>query len=477
MTALLGVVFFIAFVVPLASPEIRIGPIPIDAAIIALGLIMLVVAVRVRLKDAAPVLVSPYLLPFTLFLLAGLIITLTAFDPVQSFQMWLRYAAYFILVITVPLVLTGTDRIKQVISALVIAGVLSSMVGFYMFLFQPDVIQIGAYNLGPDIANRIAGTFTAANWLGEYLVIAITMAVAMFFTLRSNISKVAMVGGTAILLGALFLTYSRGSWLALGLALCVLLFIVKRWLLIPLAALAAGAAVALPGFSDRILSIFSASSGTAGFRTRLWEIYLGEFTVNPLTGTGLGNFLEAFTHYNLTHTITGMITPPFSAHNYYLGSLVDGGILGFLALALVLVTIFRIGTYLISISPRKSTLFYLNAGVLATFLGMLANGLTSSLYTHPRVFIVLWLIIGLQAALFFLTKKEAADRPSLTPVMAGSAVVRVFISEPRSYDTLTGSAIFTWAAKVQGRLIDGLDSALDSSHLIKFFRPGSSQRP
>lgn len=458
MKVIFALLCLIAFIVPIAIPQATFGPLTVDAAIISLALLIPAVALGIRIKSNQPLLSLPYVMPFTLFLLAGIVATLSAYDPLQSIAMWLRYAAYFMLVFATAYAVRTWGQIRGIFALLLGAGVIASFWGFYMFIYHPEILQVGAWNLDDEISNRIAGTFPDANWFGEFLVMTIPVSLALLFTSKRWPSRIVIFAGVAVLVAAILMTYSRGSWLALAFALAIFIVLVERRLIFPMMAAGAIGAAMLPGFSDRLTSMFQTEQGTAGFRSRLWDIYIQEFLQRPIAGTGLGNYLEAFSHYNLTHPIKGMITPPFSAHSYYLGTMVEGGILGILTLALLIIVIARVGLSIHRRTEPWSQTRIINAAIMASLAGAFFNGLTSSLYTHPRVFIIMWLLVGVQAALLFLTKDdpepEGAGKVSL---VRSSYVYRWLSRLPSTPPVATQSALFKVLANSQDKTLDALE--------------------
>lgn len=482
MNPLLGLFFFIALVVPIAFPEISAGPVTLDAAMLSLGLLLLIIILYVPLKEHAPNLDSPYVPPFLIFLAVGLLATFLAYDVMQSLQMWMRYLAYFSLVIVAASGIRSVEQAKKILVLMIIAGVVASLYGFYTYVFHPEIIQVGAWGLGPNIKNRIAGTFPDANWFGEYLVLTIPAALAMVFVAKKISNRLLALGATGLMMFALLMTYSRGSWLALALALGIFVILVEKRLIAPLVAMAAVGLAMMPGMAERLTSITQTSSGTAGFRSRLWQIYFGEFFERPLTGTGLGNSFEAFTHFNMTHPVTGMITPPFSAHNYYIGTLVETGILGLLAILMIIAVVIRLGILIHIRSEPGSDMRILNAAILGAFTGIFFNGLTSSLFTHPRVFIVLWLLVGVQALFFRLTKEqpyvEADDSTGLLTSIKTSSLVYGWLSKtPFTGSLINGSIALQLAGTAQERIIAAKDRIISGSAIFSRKRNSTLKMP
>ena len=141
---------------------------------------------------------------------------------------------------------------------------------------------------------------------------------------------------------ALFLTGSRGGAVSL---VAGLLFVsaLRRRVGIRLAVGAVVLAIAVPMVAsqatvDRLLSRFSAAQqDRLSGRTDIWKVAIAMIEDRPLQGQSYGGFDEAFYHYMLTANVDPVFGRLHSrgnraAHNIYLGTLAELGVVGFLLL-------------------------------------------------------------------------------------------------------------------------------------------------
>jgi hypothetical protein len=225
---------------------------------------------------------------------------------------------------------------------------------------------------------------------------------------RTAIVLLAALGGLDLLIGlVLLLTLSRSALMGLAVGLTL---VVAWWLVgIPRSPgrrrLGAAVLVVLAGVATlaswRLVSTWTAtaSTGVDSFPTRLeiWQratLMLEDF---PLTGIGMGQF-EPVLHslYIPLLVEPGEYVP--HAHNFFLQLGLDLGILGGLAFVVLLAGFFRAvwGAY------RQTDDVELRAvavGLAAGLVSFLVYGLTDAIVVGSRGAIVMWLFLGLGAAL------------------------------------------------------------------------------
>ena len=190
---------------------------------------------------------------------------------------------------------------------------------------------------GPDIHNNVAA---------GALVVAVPFGMGLAWQLwRQRLKLMAVLAGlgTLVITGGVFMTSSRGAWLALAgvLGLGILAILQRRWLPEPKAAqvfwtVLAGLAVAgagilfFTGAFDRLAGQIPDPGGGIQSRTHLWAQGLSLIGDYLFTGSGWMSFWMVNSVYAL------LIHAPFIAHshNIFLEVWIEQGVLGFLGLAL-----------------------------------------------------------------------------------------------------------------------------------------------
>lgn len=247
--------------------------------------------------------------------------------------------------------LTRSGGVRVVLIALSLAGAAESLVALRQFVSGsgPEGFAIGRFA-------RAYGDFDQPNVLGGYLATVLPFAIA----LAMERSKLRLVGGaSALLIGAALLaTLSRGAWLGslLGLSLMGALASARaRQALLRLAALSVGvlglaAIVGLPPvLTERLAVLFEnfvifdvrtvqvdANNYSVVERMAHWQAGWAMALDHPLLGVGIGNYESAYENYYLPGW-------PFAlghAHNLYLNTFAETGIVGLTAFLAFTATIF-----------------------------------------------------------------------------------------------------------------------------------------
>jgi putative inorganic carbon (HCO3(-)) transporter len=150
---------------------------------------------------------------------------------------------------------------------------------------------------GYRVRGSLGSTLTDPNDTALFLVTLIPIAIALALSARGRLAKIVYSLMAILMTGAIFVTYSRGGFLALAFAGVVLgskLF--KRapigMLVFILVSLVAVPALLPSNYTDRLASIFTGGDtrGSAAARRNLLTRSIEVAADNPLVGVGMGNF-------------------------------------------------------------------------------------------------------------------------------------------------------------------------------------------
>jgi O-antigen ligase len=172
---------------------------------------------------------------------------------------------------------------------------------------------IGAFRRGEFSVEgyRVKGNLGAAlsdpNDTALFLVTMIPIALALMLAARGRVEKLIYGGAAAFMTAAIFVTYSRGGFLALAFAAAFLGWKMMRRA--PLAtgsfiafALVAGALLMPSNYAERLGSISGGDTrGSASARSRLLERSVEVAAQNPIVGVGMGNFSSLSIRGQSTH--------------------------------------------------------------------------------------------------------------------------------------------------------------------------------
>ena len=146
---------------------------------------------------------------------------------------------------------------------------------------------------------RVAGTLGSPNSAGGYLASCIAVAVALLVARGVQFSRLLALAGIVFGALALVLTYSRGAWLALTIALTLLLgFLFLRGRLTR-RILIFGLVVAVLGFlmGDQIQARLHSQAGGLKARESVDGVAVNVIRDYPLTGVGVNNYATLLSRY------------------------------------------------------------------------------------------------------------------------------------------------------------------------------------
>ncbi|RSN68940.1 O-antigen ligase family protein [Actinomadura sp. WAC 06369] len=314
---------------------------------------ILVVRGRTRVPRAALLAFGP--------LVATLgVTTVCSSDIAASLPGYLRDLQIFVLVpLAVVLVCRDRRDLGIVCGAVLGLGLAEAGYGIWQAA-TGNGASIGGANI------RAVGTFGAVDVMAMSVVAAFAFVLATAYLLagvrRSRGTVPAALGGLAVLGAALVLALSRGTWLALGAAVVLMLVLFDRRLAVR--AVACGAALVLlfgvftGGDSSAVTARARSMVGSVtepdrsvNDRYHLWSAAQGMWRDDPLTGVGVKNFAEYRDTYagielssgSETHDpVNGYVRQSLlSPHNQYLLVLAEQGLVGLAGFALMLAAVVR----------------------------------------------------------------------------------------------------------------------------------------
>jgi O-antigen ligase len=282
---------------------------------------------------------------------------------------------------------------------------------------------------------RLASIFDNPNVFGAFLVACVPFALIAAARLTDARARWAAVGVAFLLFVALWLTFSRGSWLALLVGVGAVLAVTDRRALgigIVLAAVSFGTAVVMPrdlavappepgdpAPPERPALIDSTIDrvGTVGRGGDLRTLFVLNaapiLADHPLLGVGPGRYGGAIAHTEQTpiyerYDTDALLTSPSqrTVDNFWLHLLVEAGILGAAAfLAAILVPATRV---LLRASTAVGWDRILLGGIAAGTAGLAVSSVTTMLLEANSIGFLFWFFLGLGS---LLTAAVAVDRP------------------------------------------------------------------
>ncbi|PTX96415.1 O-antigen ligase family protein [Opitutus sp. ER46] len=251
---------------------------------------------------------------------------------------WMDWLTWAQLIAVFWVVLNGNEsRLTQRLLYVVLftLAVVAVVLGCHQKFVDPTWLMLGRTQ-AEQFFGRASGPFGIPNSLAAFLMLLLPVAGALTLRRGASAAERVFYGWlTLVLLLGVGITISRGGWLALALALTVwpLLAAGDSWRRRMARAVLALAVVAVVGtltyaVSPAVQERFDDLARGMGERSRpiLWRAGWSMFGEKPVWGTGGGSFDVLFERYRPE----GFLLTPRWAHNDYLNTLSDYGLVGFL---------------------------------------------------------------------------------------------------------------------------------------------------
>jgi O-Antigen ligase len=270
---------------------------------------------------------------------------------------------------------------------------------------------------------RYSGPMEDSNFWGRVLILGLPMALALSHRAIAAKRKLpAVTWGVSVLflLGACYLTQSRGTLIAAGVASVVWLIAAgpsvrrRALLLLPFMAML----LLIPGVGNRLAGVSEAfddapaylkdpsivERGTAGHLAG--QIFMD----HPVLGTGPASFATVLDDYAARRpdTLIGVTT---ATHNLYLEILSETGVIGMAGWAVLMIGVAIMAvmaTLRLAGAPRDGPDGAPTRALAAATVGALVSWSLASLFLHLTLVRTLWVVLALVGLLYTLTKGQYA---------------------------------------------------------------------
>ncbi|MFN8557766.1 MAG: O-antigen ligase family protein [Dehalococcoidia bacterium] len=279
----LALLLYVATAVNLAAI-----PLPVDLPFavtpdIVLTLV-LTVAVLVQFAVRPQALAA---LPVTRLYLAFLALTLITMplspELLVGFKVWVRYVSYLVIAAAILAEIRQSRDVRLFFIAFVGSALVPMAVGLYQFLtVTGEVISLPNFQQVVRLKATTGGSFTYAFYLTLVLAMALPVVHVKRLSRRYRLLLLAVLGAAV---ASLLLTYIRGAWLALAVALLILGVLRLRYLLLAAPA-GIAALVFLADFVRRRLASSLSATDTGFERLHLWRQAWDHFLDSPVVGKG-----------------------------------------------------------------------------------------------------------------------------------------------------------------------------------------------
>lgn len=283
------------------------------------------------------------------------------------------------------------EKLDFILWVLVSMGALIALYAVYQYMVgvEMDAAWVDAESF--DITTRAYGTFNNPNVLGEYLILAGSLAAGMMWKMRNWFGRLYYTGCFGVICMGLVATGSRGAML--GLMFSAGLFVLlseKR--LIPLGILLL---LLMPfllpeSLWARIASSVTMSDSSSLYRVSIYSAALDIIRHYWATGIGIGAFNQIYPLFSFE------AANAYHAHNLFLQEFIELGVVGFMVMVLLFLFFFQKLYSAMRTVPRRFK--FLLGAVFGGFAGLLLQGLTDHLWFDYRIVLFFWCFIGIGMA-------------------------------------------------------------------------------
>jgi len=269
---------------------------------------------------------SRHLKPLVIFcLIAGLsllqaFIFLKPSEVISGSFYLIRFASYALIYLAVSDILKTEKQATRLFNAAIAAALLIAVAGFIQLAVYPDMGKLEEFGWDPHI-NRLVSTWLDPNFIGGFMAFITCVILGVTAYTKKLSTKATLYLTAAILMTALFLTYSRSAYLAAGAGITVLGILKSRRLLIAFLVIFILAIGLSPRAEQRVTDlgysissfIFNTSANpdaTARLRIKSWEQTIELISKRPLLGSGYNtlryvNYNEGFVSDPKIHSASG----------------------------------------------------------------------------------------------------------------------------------------------------------------------------
>lgn len=287
----------------------------------------------------------------------------------------------------IPYLVIGKYRISDydLLKTLHVLFITNSLLIIYAFLqrfFNVDYIFKPLF-----YGNRMEGYFGNALHYGGYISIVLLLCLSL-----SLFYRIDFLLYLPFLIAGLIISESRSYYIGSVVAVLVLAYFKSRRALASTLALIPviliiGATV-FPGFSERLSSIFKASSWQV--RLDYWPVAWEIYKESPVFGVGYNEFSNRLKPLEEA----GVIGNASHAHNLYLQELVEGGPVGLLLITFVMVWFVR-KYYLLSRRNNDRLFSAMSMGLSLSFLTLMIAGMGEYNFGAAVVWLLLTFLMGI----------------------------------------------------------------------------------
>ena len=277
-----------------------------------------------------------------------------------------------------------------------VIGIVQRIIGVEV---NPEYVDVIANSSMP---GRVFSTFANPNNFAELLVLGMPTCAALVFILPKIREKLLYLAFLLVDFLAIGMSYSRSCWVALFIAVVVMLLIYDWRYLVPCAIFALMLIPFLPeSITDRILTIGSMKDTSNASRLLIWRGTWKMVKSYFVSGVGAGPV--TFSKYYLPLADHWALTAPHS-HMVYMELIIEFGIFAFIGFMCYMADLLKKSFDAVSQAAKEQKAII--AAIVGSLCGMAFVFAVEYVWFYPRVMFMFFIMAGILLATVKLVKKE-----------------------------------------------------------------------
>jgi len=338
---------------------------------------------------------SGMLLPFLLYLSIMLFLLMVNSPDngvaLEGMRVMVQYVLWFFVAYHL---LRSRNQARSLVDVFLLLAVIVALIGIAQYITGVEMPAEWVDQAEQGVRTRVFSIIGSPNILGSLMVLAMSMAYAMYYGSKQWFKKMVYAGIFLVFALCLVFTFSRGAWLAIILSVLLLGLWVDKRILILMVLVALLTPTLMPSVYHRISYMMSPEylvSSERGGRLGRWDLAVKHWQTSPAVGVGLGQFGGAVAARNYPDS-------SFYADSWYLKVGTETGWIGLLATLLLILTGLRRARSSLN-AIDDDYLKIMGLGILAGLVGILAHNCVENVFEVPMMASYFWFFLGLVAAM------------------------------------------------------------------------------
>ena len=324
---------------------------------------------------------------------------------VDGYRATVQYMLWFFVVIR--LIRNDTDALVLV-AAVCATGLAMAFHGCWQYIVATPIPESWVSQTEAGVRTRAFSITGSPNILGSYLVLSAPIVASLSYVFHNMWKKVLAWGAVGIMCLCLLVTFSRGAWVGMCVAVIVFALVLDRRIFAPLF-VAVPVAMFIPSIANRITYLFTddfAVASAVGGRALRWEVGREMMQTNPWIGFGLGRFGGAVAMQNQILEETETFSY-FYMDNYYLKIGAEMGYTGLIAFLVLIGALLWLGLRSTARAKRsQANCSPVVAGIFSGLCGVVVHCYFENIFEVPYMMGIFWSLAAVMLYFGYLRKRK-----------------------------------------------------------------------